>query len=69
MKVSEAIEKLMEFPLESDLVICAHEFNYGGDIAGWHISHFEPTHDGAAVMIEGAAPPRPNLEPTPDDQQ
>lgn len=58
MKVNEAIEMLMELPLEADLLICGHEFpdmQESGNV-GWHILHFEPSHDGSTVLIEGAGP-------------
>lgn len=55
MTVEEAVEQLLEFPLESDLVICAHEWGME-DVIGWNVTHFAVTDDQQFTMIEGARP-------------
>jgi hypothetical protein len=54
--VEEAVEALLEYPLDADLAICGHEFPGMAD-DGWFVIGFEPTTDGQMVMIEGAQPP------------
>lgn len=56
MKVEQAIEQLMNMPLDADIVICAHEWQHES-VNGWHVASFQPTTDGTnMVMVEGAYP-------------
>lgn len=59
MKVEEAIEQLLEMPMDVDLVICAHGFT-GMEGKGWHVSHFETNEAKSVVLIEGATQPPPH---------